>query len=91
MYTDLQLREISYNTDGSTSNIPELKLDKKYSFFNPKFGLNFKLNNKNRVYFSAAKAFREPTRSDYENNFNIKPEELIDFHNSCNRGLYLKL
>ena len=79
MYTDLQLREISYKTDGSTSNIPELKLDKKYSFFNPKFGFNFKLNNKNRVYFSAAKAFREPTRSDYENNFNIKPEELIDF------------
>ena len=79
MYTDLQLREISYKTDGSTSNIPELKLDKKYSFFNPKFGFNFKLNNKNRVYFSAAKAFREPTRSDYENNFNVKPEELIDF------------
>ena len=79
MYTDLQLREINYSTDGSTSNIPELKLEKKYSFFNPKFGLNFKLNNKNRVYFSAAKAFREPTRSDYENNFNIKPEELIDF------------
>jgi iron complex outermembrane receptor protein len=79
MYTDLQLREINYNTDGSTSNIPELKLDKKYIFFNPKFGLNFKLNNKNRVYFSAAKAFREPTRSDYENNFNIKPEELIDY------------
>ena len=79
MYTDLQLREINYSTDGSTSNIPELKLDKKYSFFNPKFGLNFKLNNKNRVYFSVAKAYREPTRSDYENNFNIKPEELIDF------------
>ena len=79
MYTDFQLRKINYNTDGSTSNIPELKLDKKYSFFNPKFGLNFKLNKKNRLYFSAAKAFREPTRSDYENNFNIKPEELIDF------------
>ena len=79
IYADLQLREINYNTYGSTSNIPELKLDKKYSFFNPKFGLNFKLNNKNRVYFSLAKAFREPTRSDYENNFNIKPEELIDF------------
>ena len=79
MYTDLQLRGINYKTDGSTSNIPELKLDKKYSFFNPKFGLNFKLNNKNRVYFSAAKAFREPTRSDYENDFNIKPEELLDY------------
>ena len=52
MYTDLQLREINYSTDGSTSNIPELKLDKKYSFFNPKFGFNFKLNKKNRVYFS---------------------------------------
>jgi len=86
MYTDLQLREINYNTDGSTSNIPELKLDKKYSFFNPKFGLNFKLNNKNRVYFSAAKAFREPTRSDYENNFNIKPEELIDFELGWSHG-----
>ena len=79
MYTDFQLRKINYKTDGSTSNIPELKLGKKYSFFNPKFGLNFKLNNKNRLYFSAAKAFREPTRSDYENNFNIKPEELIDY------------
>ena len=79
MYTDLQLRKINYSTDGSTSNIPELKLAKKYSFFNPKFGLNFKLNNKNRVYFSAAKAFREPTRSDYENDLNIKPEELIDY------------
>ncbi len=86
MYTDLQLREINYNTDGSTSNIPELKLDKKYSFFNPKFGLNFKLNNKNRLYFSAAKAFREPTRSDYENNFNIKPEELIDYELGWSHG-----
>ena len=79
IYADLQLREINYSTYGSTSNIPELELDKKHSFFNPKFGLNFKLNPKNRLYFSAAKAFREPTRSDYENNFNIKPEQLIDF------------
>jgi len=79
IYADLQLRSIDYQTSGSTSNIDELVVDKKYSFFNPKAGLNYDLNSKNKIYFSLSKAHREPTRSDYENNINIQPEELIDY------------
>ena len=79
IYTDLQLRSIDYKSSGSTSNVDQLLFDKKYSFFNPKAGLNFEMNKENRIYFSLARAFREPTRSDFENNINIQPEELIDY------------
>ena len=78
-YADLQLRNIDYQTTGSTSNIDQLVVDKKYSFFNPKAGLNYDINQKNKIYFSLSKAHREPTRSDFENNINIQPEELIDY------------
>ncbi len=79
IYADLQLRNIDYHTTGSTSNIDQLVVDKKYSFFNPKAGLNYDINQKNKIYFSLSKAHREPTRSDFENNINIQPEELIDY------------
>ncbi len=84
IYTDLQLRKISYITSGSTSNVSDLTVNKKYSFFNPKAGLNFQKDSKNRFYFSVARAFREPTRSDFENNIEIKPEELIDYEMGWN-------
>ena len=79
IYADLQFRNIDYKTYGSTSNVDELAVDKKYSFFNPKAGFNYDLNKKNKIYFSLSKAHREPTRSDFENNINIQPEELIDY------------
>ena len=79
IYADLQLRNIDYQTTGSTSNIDQLVVDKKYSFFNPKAGLNYDINQKNKIYFSLSKTHREPTRSDFENNINIQPEELIDY------------
>ena len=79
IYADLQLRKIDYVTSGSTSNIDELAVNKKYSFFNPKAGFNYNLNEKNKIYFSLSRAFREPTRSDFENNLNIQPEELVDY------------
>ena len=79
VYADLQLRKIDYTTSGSTSNVEDLTINKHYSFFNPKAGLNFTLNDKNKIYFSLSRAFREPTRSDFENNINIQPEELVDY------------
>ena len=79
IYADLQLRKIDYRTSGSTSNIEDLTVNKHYSFFNPKAGLNFTLNDKNKIYFSLSRAYREPTRSDFENNINIQPEELVDY------------
>tara|TARA_B100001769_G_scaffold186605_1_gene147906 strand:+ start:466 stop:2586 length:2121 start_codon:yes stop_codon:yes gene_type:complete len=79
IYADLQLRKIDYTTSGSTSNVEDLTVSKHYSFFNPKAGLNFTLNDKNKIYFSLSRAYREPTRSDFENNINIQPEELVDY------------
>ena len=75
----MQLRKIDYTTSGSTSNVEDLTINKHYSFFNPKAGFNFTLNDKNKIYFSLSRAYREPTRSDFENNINIQPEELVDY------------
>ena len=79
IYADFQLRKIDYVTTGSTSNVDELAVDKSYSFFNPKAGFNYNFNDENKAYFSVSRAFREPTRSDFENNLDIQPEELIDY------------
>ena len=79
IYADFQLRKIDYVTTGSTSNVDELAVDKSYSFFNPKAGFNYNFNNENKAYFSVSRAYREPTRSDFENNLDIQPEELIDY------------
>ncbi|MBA09533.1 MAG: TonB-dependent receptor, partial [Flavobacteriaceae bacterium] len=76
IYADFQLRKIDYVTTGSTSNLDELAVDKSYSFFNPKAGFNYNFNNENKAYFSVSRAYREPTRSDFENNLDIQPEEL---------------
>ena len=50
-----------------------------HSFFNPKAGITYKLNDENNFYFSYARANREPNRDDFENNETVKPEQLNDF------------
>ncbi len=78
-YGDLQVRNVDYKTTGLTSDLVNMTLDEAYSFFNPKFGLSFKLNSDSIIYGSYSRANREPSRSDYESNINIKPEQLNDF------------
>ena len=78
LYGDIQIRNVKYNTSGSTSDILDFSVNKSYSFFNPKAGLNYTFNNGNNLYFSFARANREPTRSDFENNADIQPEQLND-------------
>ena len=79
LYGDIQLRNVNYKTSGSTSDIANFLINKKYNFFNPKGGFNYLFNNYNNVYFSFARSNREPTRSDYESNPNIRSEQLNDF------------
>ena len=79
LYGDLQLRNVGYKTIGLTSDLVNMVIDRSYSFFNPKFGLSFKLNSDSILYGSYSRANREPSRSDYESNPNIKPEQLNDF------------
>ena len=77
-YSDLQYRNVKYNTSGTTSDLVNMVIDKSYGFFNPKIGLSYKLNPNSLLYFSYARANREPNRTDYESNPDIQPERLND-------------
>ena len=74
LYGDLQARFVNYRADGVQANV----VDDNFNFFNPKAGLNYDLNAKNTLYFSYAKAHREPNRTDYEGG-NARPEKLDDY------------
>ena len=78
-YGDLQLRNVGYKTKGFTSDLVNMIIDESYSFFNPKFGLSYKFDTSSILYGSYSRANREPSRSDFESNPKIKPEQLNDF------------
>ena len=78
-YGDIQYRGINYDTSGLNSDLEVFEIDKTYNFFNPKLGATYKFGVSNSIYASYARANREPSRSDFENNPNIKPEILNDF------------
>ncbi len=71
VYGDLQVRTINYNSR-------TLNVDDSFTFFNPKVGLTYMINDQNNVYASFARANREPNRGDYKNG-NPEPEQLNDF------------
>ena len=79
MYGDLQVRSVTYITTGNTSDLVDFEIDKNFAFFNPKAGVTYDLNTTNSLYFSYARANREPNRTDFESNTNIKAEQLNDF------------
>ncbi len=78
LFGDIQSRLVDYKTNGSTSDRELINVDESYSFFNPKAGITYTLNTFNHLYFSYARANREPNRTDFENG-NPKPERLTDF------------
>ena len=79
LYGDLQVRNVNYETSGIASNLATFTVDENYTFFNPKAGITYELNNQNDLYFSYARANREPSRTDFENGPDIKQEQLNDF------------
>jgi iron complex outermembrane receptor protein len=74
LFGDLQIRNVHYQANAYETGL----VNDTFSFFNPKAGLNYTFNSKNNLYFSYARANREPNRTDYESG-NIKPEKLNDF------------
>ena len=74
LFGDLQYRNVNYKADGVQATL----VHDTFNFFNPKAGLNYEFNDKNTLYFSYAKANREPNRTDYEGG-NTKPEKLDDY------------
>jgi len=79
VYGDLQLRNVGYKTSGLTSDLENMRIDESYSFFNPKVGVSYQLASNSSLYVSYARANREPSRSDFESNPDVKPEQLNDF------------
>jgi len=85
VYGDLQYRNINYNASITPYSVISGyveqgydKIDKKFSFFNPKIGLNYNHTDNSQFYISYARAQREPTRADYANG-SPNPEKLDDF------------
>ena len=74
LFGDLQLRNVHYKANSYETG----SVNDNFNFFNPKTGLNFDINANNKLYFSYARANREPNRTDYEGG-NAKPEKLNDF------------
>ena len=78
LFGDLQVRSIDYEIDGVVEEAVPFIVDDHYSFFNPKAGLTYEFDPANQLYFSFARAHKEPNRDDYENG-TPEPEELNDF------------
>ena len=77
-FVDLQVRSIAYQVSGQVAGPAPFSVDDDFLFFNPKAGLTYQVASRQKLYFSYAKAQREPNRTDYENG-NPKPEKLDDF------------
>lgn len=78
-FGDLQLRNIDYKTYVIKANAEEgMDLQEKWTFFNPKFGVNYKIEN-GKLFLSYAHAHREPNRDDLMANPDTMPEKLHDF------------
>ena len=77
-FVDLQLRSIAYQVSGQVAGPAPFSVDDEFLFFNPKAGLTYQVASRQKLYFSYAKAQREPNRTDYENG-KPQPEKLDDF------------
>ena len=73
-YADLQYRHIGYRITGnndkwdwtaSPEHLQVLDIDEPFDFFNPKAGLSWQIDPRNRAYASFAVAQKEPTRNNY--------------------------
>jgi iron complex outermembrane receptor protein len=90
---DVQVRSTAfrYNPDVQAAITP---MDIRWTFFNPKVGINFKVNPTTKLYASVGKNSREPTRNDMFAGFDnvdtsnaafvgplsrVRPEAVTDF------------
>ena len=81
-YADLQLRMINYKLRGDADDLFTMDFDQNYLFFNPKAGINYRIDDHQRTYFVAGISNREPTKSDIKdaigNGDTVKAETMLD-------------
>lgn len=79
-YLDLQVRKVDYSANGMNADLKQLNVNKTYDFFNPKGGITYLINDKNRVYGSISVANKEPNRDDLTKNpKEPSAEKLVDY------------
>ncbi|WP_297333560.1 TonB-dependent receptor [Flavobacterium sp.] len=79
LFGDMQYRRVRYQADNVLeSAATPVAVDDTFNFYNPKAGLTYRINDNNNLYFSYARANKEPRRADYESG-STKPETLNDF------------
>ena len=85
-FLDVQGHSIKYKINGFEDH-PEMVVDEKYVFFNPKAGISFDKNNYH-AYLSFSVASKEPNRDDFEAGINQipKPERLYDLELGMERS-----
>lgn len=82
VYTDLQYRGIDYTISGTHDDLRDIGQDHHFSFFNPKAGFSYAINQAQIAYFSVGASNREPNRSVYrdaDEGQEIFQEQLIDY------------
>jgi iron complex outermembrane receptor protein len=82
VYGDAQVRQVDYRFLGFNNDLENITQRVNYTFFNPKAGLLWRLNDGARVYASFAVANREPNRNDLEEttpNSRPRSEQLLDY------------
>lgn len=78
-YIDLQYRHIDYTMKGVEDKNAVIDFDNRYSFFNPKAGINYQLDEHHRFYMSYSRGSKEPNRSDYtDSDIEPRPEYMDD-------------
>ncbi|HKK44328.1 MAG TPA: TonB-dependent receptor [Balneolaceae bacterium] len=89
-YADVQIRHITYSflgkdkqkAQGGGEKIVDVKQEARLTFFNPKAGLTYNFNDRQRAYFSLSVGNKEPTRDEYVNSTpenRPEPERLYDW------------
>jgi iron complex outermembrane receptor protein len=82
LYADLQFRGINYSIAGFNDNLKNVTQNHKYYFFNPKTGLVYNINEKQKIYGSFGISQREPDRSNFTDadpGRIPRPEKLYDY------------
>jgi iron complex outermembrane receptor protein len=65
LFGDAQIRKVDYITKGIDNDLRNIDLGDEFTFFNPKVGFTYTLNNTSNIYASYSIGNREPSRNDF--------------------------
>ncbi len=82
LYADAQVRQVEHTFLGYDSDLENTDQTVRYTFFNPKSGLLWRMHEGGKAYASVAMAHREPNREDLVETTpgsRPRPERMVDY------------